>query len=215
MRSRACAGNSDQGSHFTSSVFTGILGPVGVRFAVDGRRRACDSIVVERLSRRPGREAAYLHDDQTVAEAVHGIRRYFLLYNELRPHHSAGYRTPAEVYGIPALRILGWDGERTGRPAGGPPDADRDSRITRANPPGPLLPGARHMRTTPLTRREAACILSSCPCRARLQEVRWKGRGAFVRHAAPGADRKARRPNSPRGRSTTWSRPIATVATAA
>ena len=93
--------NSDQGSQFTSRAFTGILEDAGVRISMDGRRRVYDNIFVERLWRTVKYEEVYLYDYQTVAEAVYGLRRYFGFYNDLRPHQSLGYRTPAEVYGVP------------------------------------------------------------------------------------------------------------------
>ena len=93
--------NSDQGSQFTSRAFTGVLAGADVRISMDGRRRAYDNIFVERLWRTVKYEEVYLYDYQTVAEAVYGLRRYFGFYNDLRPHQSLGYRTPAEVYGVP------------------------------------------------------------------------------------------------------------------
>jgi putative transposase len=93
--------NSDQGSQFTSRPFIAVLEATGVRISMDGRRRAYDNIFVERLWRTVKYEEVYLHDYQTVAEAVYGLGGYFRFYNDLRPHQSLGYRTPAEVYGIP------------------------------------------------------------------------------------------------------------------
>jgi putative transposase len=93
--------NSDQGSQFTSRAFTGVLEAAGVRISMDGRRRAYDNIFVERLWRTVKYEEVYLYDYQTVAEAVYGLRRYFVFYNDIRLHQSLGYRTPAEVYGVP------------------------------------------------------------------------------------------------------------------
>ena len=92
--------NSDQGSQFTSRAFSGVLDAAGIRISMDGRRRVYDNIFVERLWRTVKYEEVYLHDYQTVAEAVYGLRRYFGFYNDLRLHQSLGYRTPAEVYGV-------------------------------------------------------------------------------------------------------------------
>jgi putative transposase len=44
--------NSDQRSQFTSETFTGVLKERGMRISMDGRNRALDNIVVERLWRR-------------------------------------------------------------------------------------------------------------------------------------------------------------------
>jgi putative transposase len=42
----------------------------------------------------------YLHDYQTVTDAVRGLDRYFRFYNQERPHQALGYQTPARVYGM-------------------------------------------------------------------------------------------------------------------
>ena len=92
--------NSDQGSQFTSGAFTVVLKDAEVRISMDGRGRAYDNIFIERLWRTVKYEEVYLHDYQTVAESVYGLRRYFGFYNDLRLHQSLGYHTPAEVYGV-------------------------------------------------------------------------------------------------------------------
>ena len=43
--------NSDQGSHFTSPLYTSVLLAAGVQISMDGRGRALDNIFVERLWR--------------------------------------------------------------------------------------------------------------------------------------------------------------------
>ena len=43
--------NTDQGSQFTSSEFTGLLAAAGVRISMDGRARWMDNIFIERLRR--------------------------------------------------------------------------------------------------------------------------------------------------------------------
>ena len=91
--------NTDQGSQFTSDDFTGLLRNAGVLISMDGKGRAFDNIMVERLWRSVKYEEVYLKDYQTVAEAKLGLGRYFEFYNDERPHQSLDYRTPAEVYG--------------------------------------------------------------------------------------------------------------------
>ena len=90
--------NSDQGSQFTSEAFTGILKDVGISISMDGRGRALDNIFVERLWRNVKYEQVYLHNYETVREAVRDIGDYFDFYNNERPHQSLAYQTPAEVY---------------------------------------------------------------------------------------------------------------------
>lgn len=91
--------NSDQGSQFTSDDFTGLLRDADVLISMDGKGRAFDNIMVERLWRSVKYEEVYLKDYQTVAEAKLGLDRYFEFYNNERPHQSLDYCTPAEVYG--------------------------------------------------------------------------------------------------------------------
>lgn len=90
--------NSDQGSQFTSSEFTGRLEATGVRVSMDGRGRVFDNIFIERLWRSVKYEEVYLHSYESVREAQDGLARYFRLYNTERLHESLGYRTPREVY---------------------------------------------------------------------------------------------------------------------
>lgn len=69
---------------------------------MDGKGRVFDNIFVERLWRTVKVEEVYLHDYQTVAEAMLGLGRHFDFYNFERPHQALGYQTPAEVYGVAA-----------------------------------------------------------------------------------------------------------------
>ena len=90
--------NTDQGSQFTSSQFTGKLLEQGIRVSMDGRGRALDNIFVERLWRSVKYEEVYLKDYRSVVEAKQGLRNYFEFYNRERLHQSLGYQTPEEVY---------------------------------------------------------------------------------------------------------------------
>ncbi len=90
--------NSDQGVQFTSAAFTARLADAGSRISWDGRGRALDNIFVERLWRSVKYEEVYLHDYETVPEAVSGLGCYFRFYNEERLHQALGYQTPAQVF---------------------------------------------------------------------------------------------------------------------
>ena len=90
--------NTDQGSQFTSDGFAGILNKADIAISMDGRGRALDNVFVERLWRSVKYERVYLHNYETVAEAINDIGLYFDFYNNERPHQSLGYQTPAEVY---------------------------------------------------------------------------------------------------------------------
>ena len=90
--------NSDQGSQFTSAVFTDVLQREGVEISMDGRGRALDNIFVERLWRNVKHEDVYLKGYANITELMVGLAQYFAFYNGERPHQSLGYLTPAGVY---------------------------------------------------------------------------------------------------------------------
>lgn len=90
--------NTDQGSQYTGAAFTGVLKDHGVRISMDGKGRATDNIMVERLWRTVKYEDIYLRGYETVEELVAGLRTYFEYYNHARSHSSLGGKTPAEVY---------------------------------------------------------------------------------------------------------------------
>ena len=90
--------NSDQGSHFTSPAYTGILDAAGVAVSMDGRGRCMDNIFTERLWRTVKYEDVYIKSYATAGDAREGLDLYFPFYNKKRPHQSLDYRTPEEVY---------------------------------------------------------------------------------------------------------------------
>jgi putative transposase len=90
--------NSDQGSHFTSPLYTQRLLAADVQISMDGKGRALDNIFTERLWRTVKYEEVYLHDYQTPKQAHIGLTAYFDFYNYRRPHQSLAYLTPAEVF---------------------------------------------------------------------------------------------------------------------
>jgi putative transposase len=94
--------NSDQGSHFTSPLYTELLLNAGVQISMDGRGRARDNIFTERLWRTVKYEEVYLTEYATPRDAQRGLSRYFLFYNTQRPHQALDYQTPAAVYFQPA-----------------------------------------------------------------------------------------------------------------
>lgn len=96
--------NTDQGSQYTGSDFTGVLKGHGISISMDGRGRATDNIAIERFWRSLKYEDIYLKDYETVEELKEGLREYFHWYNNSRSHQSLGGRTPAEVYNDHFLR---------------------------------------------------------------------------------------------------------------
>ena len=92
--------NTDQGVQFTAQAWTSRLEGAGVAVSMDGRRRWLDNVFVERLWRSVKYEDVYVRGYEAVPALEEGLGRYFVFYNEDRPHQSLGYRTPAEVYGV-------------------------------------------------------------------------------------------------------------------
>ena len=97
--------NTDQGSQFTSEVFTGLLKDNGIRISMDGRGSWKDNVFIERPRQRPGVskrsvkcEEVYLRAYESVSEARAGLERYFEFYNANRPHSSLGRMTPDQFY---------------------------------------------------------------------------------------------------------------------
>jgi putative transposase len=90
--------NTDQGVQFTAASFTGRLESAGVAVSMDGRGRALDNVFVERLWRSVKYEDIYIQGYDTVPGLHRGLARYFVFYNDERPHQSLDYRTPAAVY---------------------------------------------------------------------------------------------------------------------
>ena len=99
--------NTDQGSPFTSLVWTDRLKRVGTKISMDGKGRFLDNIFVERLWRSLKYECVYLHAWESGSEAKAGIRTWIELYNHKQPHSSLGGRPPAVVY---------WQGNETTSP---------------------------------------------------------------------------------------------------
>lgn len=91
--------NTDQGSQFTSSNFTGLLNDNAIIISMDGRGRWMDNVFIERLWRSVKYEEIYLKEYATVLALRAGLGGYFVFYNEERPHQSFGIATPSEVYG--------------------------------------------------------------------------------------------------------------------
>jgi putative transposase len=90
--------NTDQGSQFTDSSFTGMLKANDIAISMDGKGAWCDNVFVERFWRSIKYEEVYLRAYESASEAKHFIESYIAFYNAERPHSSLGGRTPDEVY---------------------------------------------------------------------------------------------------------------------
>lgn len=91
--------NSDQGCQFTSKSWVETVELLGAQVSHDGRGRALDNVMIERLWRSVKYEDVYPHGYSTPPEARTGLGKYFTFYNTERPHQGLGYRTPEEMLG--------------------------------------------------------------------------------------------------------------------
>lgn len=90
--------NTDQGVQFTSDDFVSVLKKNKIRISMDGRGRALDNIMIERLWRSVKYEEVYLKDYRNGRDAFLGLKNYFTFYNNERLHQSLGYQTPVCIH---------------------------------------------------------------------------------------------------------------------
>ena len=98
--------NTDQGSQFTGSAFTGVLANNGIAISMDGKGAWRDNVFVERLWRSVKYEEVYIKAYDNVSEARASIGRYLDFYNRRRPHSSLDGITPDQAYFNPLLLRL-------------------------------------------------------------------------------------------------------------
>jgi putative transposase len=93
--------NTDQGSQFTGTAFTGVLIENAIAISMDGKGAWRDNVFVERLWRSVKYEEVYLRAYDGVSEARSSIGRYLDFYNRRRPHSSLDGATPDQAYFTP------------------------------------------------------------------------------------------------------------------
>jgi putative transposase len=89
--------NTDQGSQFTSPVFTDVLLDKNIAISMDGRGRALDNVFIERLWWTVKYENVYPKDYSNGHTLYKGLSKYFRYYNHDRKHSSLDKNTPYEV----------------------------------------------------------------------------------------------------------------------
>lgn len=97
--------NTDQGSQFTSQLFTGLLKRHGIAISMDGKGCWRDNVFIERLWKAVKYEEVYLRAYDSVSHAKASIGRYLDFYNQRRPHSSLDRLTPDQVYFNPPLPL--------------------------------------------------------------------------------------------------------------
>lgn len=90
--------NTDQGSQFTSVVFTEVVMASGARVSMDGVGHWMDNVFIERLWRSLKCEAVHLHELADGLEAHQAIGSWMSFYNHCRPHSSLSGHTPRMAY---------------------------------------------------------------------------------------------------------------------
>jgi putative transposase len=90
--------NSDQGSQFTSAIWTEYLDENGIKISMDGKGRALDNIFIERLWRSVKYDYVYLNPAADGNELFHGLREYFDYYNHCQSHQGIGRRIPVDLF---------------------------------------------------------------------------------------------------------------------
>lgn len=92
--------NTDQGSQFTSEVFTTAVKSNDIRMSMDGKGRAIDNVFIERFWRTIKYENIYLNPPQDGLDLYEQMAEYMNYYNNQRRHSSLDKRIPAEVYSM-------------------------------------------------------------------------------------------------------------------
>jgi putative transposase len=90
--------NTDQGAQFTSREFTEKLRSHDIAISMDGKGRAIDNVMIERLWRTVKYEEVYLKEYATGDDCYKGLKSYLHFYDNQRRHQSLDRRTPGEVY---------------------------------------------------------------------------------------------------------------------
>lgn len=90
--------NTDQGSQFTSQEFTGRLAAESIAISMDGKGRAIDNVMIERLWRTVKYENIYLKEYATGADCHQGLKAYFTYYCHERPHQGLSNQTPWHAF---------------------------------------------------------------------------------------------------------------------
>ena len=90
--------NTDQGAQFTSEAFTKVLLDKRIAISMDGRGRALDNVLIERLWWTLKYEEIYPKAYADGLALHQGLGDYFAYYNGERRHWALDKKTPAEVF---------------------------------------------------------------------------------------------------------------------
>jgi putative transposase len=88
--------NSDQGTQYTSALWTQYLESLNIQISMDGKGRALDNIWIERFWRSIKYDYIYLNPAENGFELFEGVQNHIGYYHE-KIHHATG-ETPNNRY---------------------------------------------------------------------------------------------------------------------
>jgi len=94
--------NSDQGCQFTCNDWIEYLEKESIQISMDGKGRAIDNILIERLWRSVKYDYVYLHPANDGLELYKGLQDHFNYYNNVLAHQGIGRKTPVSLYKLSA-----------------------------------------------------------------------------------------------------------------
>lgn len=90
--------NTDQGSQYTSDIFSKYVLDAGIKLSMDGKGRATDNAFIERLWRTVKYENVYMNEYRDGNELYAGLSQFFENYNNKRRHSSIGNKRPFDLF---------------------------------------------------------------------------------------------------------------------
>tara|TARA_R110002051_G_scaffold232889_1_gene294546 strand:- start:5453 stop:6283 length:831 start_codon:yes stop_codon:yes gene_type:complete len=97
--------NTDQGSQFTSEVFTHLVLSNDIKLSMDGKGRAIDNVFIERLWRSVKYESIYLNPPDSGIDLYQQLSKYFDYYNNRRRHQGIDNQIPFKRYLIKQQKV--------------------------------------------------------------------------------------------------------------
>lgn len=89
--------HSDQGSQYTSKAFTALLKECSVTQSLSMPGQPLDNAVAESFFSAFKKEEAYRKDYISERHFIESVTKYIDFYNNIRPHQTNHYKTPAEL----------------------------------------------------------------------------------------------------------------------
>ncbi len=90
--------NTNQGSQFTSEVFTSLVLFNDIKLSMDGKGRSIDNVFIERLWRSVKYKSIYLNPPNSGIDLYQQLNTYFYFYNNQRRHQGIDNQIPAIRY---------------------------------------------------------------------------------------------------------------------